>query len=96
MKSFLDDGHQNVDAHCYEDLCLDRIFARSEKGLDPQMLFDPAKEQFDLPATFVELCDGQSRDHMVVGQETQSFSRIGIDKVNQTQLVGVIPERVES
>jgi len=96
MKSFLDDGHQNVDAHCYEDLCLDRIFARSEKGLDPQMLFDPAKEQFDLPAAFVELCDGQSRDHMVVGQETQSFSRIGIDKVNQTQLVGVIPERVES
>lgn len=96
MQSFLDDGHQNVDAHCYEDLCLDRIFARSEKGLDPQMLFDPAKEQFDLPAAFVELRDGQSRDHMVVGQETQSFSRIGIDKVNQTQLVGVIPERVES
>jgi len=96
MKSFLDDGHQNVDAHCYEDLCLDRIFARSEKGLDPQMLFDPAKEQFDLPAAFVELGDGQSRDHMVVGQETQSFFRIGIDKVNQTQLVGVIPERVES
>jgi hypothetical protein len=41
------------------------------------------------------LCDGQSGDHMVVGQETQSFLRIGIDKVNQTQLVGVIPERVE-
>ena len=96
MEAFLDDGHQNVDAHCYEDLCLDRIFARSEKGFDPQMLFDPAKEEFDLPAAFVELRDSQSRDHMVVGQETQSFSRIGIDKMNQAQFVGVILSGVEA
>ena len=96
MQAFLDDGDQNVDAHCYENLRLDRIFARSEKGLDPQMLLDPAKEQLDLPAATVELCDGQSGDYMVVGQETQSFPGIGIDKVNQAQLVGVIPERVEA
>jgi hypothetical protein len=29
------------------------------------------------------LCYGKSWNHMVVGQETQSFSRIGIDKMNQ-------------
>ena len=95
MQAFLDDGHQNVDAYCYENLRLDRIFARSEKGLDPQMLLDPSKKQLDLPAAPVELCDGQSGDHMVVGQKAQSLPRIWIDKVNQTQLVGVIPERVE-
>ena len=95
MESFLDDGDQNIDAHCYENLCLDRIFARSEKGLDPQMLLDPAKEQLDLPTALVELCNGQSGDHMVVGQKAQSLPRIWIDKVNQTQLVGVIAERVE-
>jgi hypothetical protein len=44
------------------------------------MLFDPPKEQLDLPAAFVELSDGQSRDHMVVGEETQSFPVSGSTK----------------
>ena len=96
MQAFLDDGDQNVDAHRHEDLSLDRVFARSEEGFDPQVLLYPAKEQFDLPPATVELCYGESWDHMVVGQETQSFSRIGIDKMNQAQFVGVIPEGVEA
>ena len=36
MEAFLDDGDQDVNAHGTEDLCLDRVFARSEKGLDPE------------------------------------------------------------
>ena len=38
IQPFLDDSNQGVHAHCYEDLCLDRVFARSKEGLDPEML----------------------------------------------------------
>ena len=96
MEAFLDDGDQDVNAHRNEDLCLDRVFACSEEGLDPEVLLDPAKEEFDLPAATVELGHGQSRDRMVVGQETQSLASVLIDKMNQAQFVGVISEGVEA
>ena len=96
MQPFLHDGDQDVDAHRDENLRLDRVLARAEKGFDPQVLLDPAKEQFGLPTATVEPGHGQSRDRMVVGQETQSLASVLIDKMNQAQFVGVISEGVEA
>ena len=44
-----------------------------------QMLFDPLKEEFDLPAAFVKLSDGESRHEEVVGEEGESPLLLGIE-----------------
>ena len=51
------------------------------------MLLDPFEEQFDLPATAIELGDGQRRDGEVVGQEDQRLAGFGIAITDATQRV---------
>jgi len=40
------------------DLGLHSVFACAEKVLDAQVLLDPFEKEFDLPAVFVQGCDG--------------------------------------
>ncbi len=54
------------------------------------MLFDPFEEQFDLPASAIELGDGQCRDGEVVGQKDQPLAGLGIAITDATQRVGII------
>jgi hypothetical protein len=57
-KALPDDGEEQIDRGGDPDLCFDCIGGSSEEGLDPQMLFDPLEEQFDLPAALVKLSNG--------------------------------------
>ena len=47
-------AQQRVGDHRGEDLEADRVVVVAEKAADAQMLFDPAKQQFDLPSGLVE------------------------------------------
>ena len=70
---FLDDCYQHVNTDGDPDLGLYSVFGRSVERFDAKVLFDPLEEQFHLPGALVELCDGQRRQHKIVGQEDVVF-----------------------
>jgi hypothetical protein len=59
------------------------------------VLFDPFEEQFDLPALFVYMCDGERRKDEVVGQKLQSLAGFGIAIDDAAQLLWVRRGRLE-
>lgn len=92
----LDDGNENVGRNCYPDLRLDCIFACAEEGLDSQMLLDPPEKEFDLPSASIKPSHCQRRDIEIVCQEAQPLSSLWIDEMNQTKLLGVVFERLNT
>ena len=54
------------------------------------MLLDPFEEEFDLPASAIELGDGQCWDGKVVGQEDQHLAGFGIAITDASQRDGII------
>jgi len=83
------DGHQCVNADRNPDLRLHSVPRSPIKRLDPQMLLDPSKEQFDLPATSVNVRNCQCGQVEVVAQELQPSARLGIAVDHATQEIGV-------
>jgi hypothetical protein len=69
----LQDGYQHVHTDRNPNLCLHGIDRRAIERFDPKILLDPFEEQFHLPATFVELRNGQGRQREVVRQKNQSL-----------------------
>ena len=69
VQTFFGDRDQSVDTDCHPQLSPNSIGAGAVKGLDPQMLFDPAKEKFYLPTTLIELGDGERREKKVVAEK---------------------------
>src|SRR6202035_1503386 len=63
------DAQQQVGDQGGEDLGADGVFGTAEEGADFEMLLDPAKQQFDLPALAVERGDLAGRPAQVVGQQ---------------------------
>ena len=96
MEFFLEDGHQNVNADGDPDLGLDGILAGPVKSFDAQVLFDPFEEKFDLPATLVELRDGQGGDIEIVGQKDQAFVRGRVAVAHASQGDRIILLRLKS
>ena len=72
------DGHPDLRPHCVLRCPIER--------LDPQVLFDPAEEQFDLPAKLVEFGDGQGGLKKVVCQEGQSAVVLAIIESDPAQM----------
>jgi hypothetical protein len=54
------------------------------------MLFDPFEKSFYLPATFVQLCNGESWKSVIVRQEIQVPFLIDIVIMNPAQFVWII------
>ena len=80
MKFLFHDGHQDIDAERDPDLRFHGVVAGAVKRFDPQVLFDPAEKQFDLPTFGVERGDGRGGKLEVVGQEDKGAgipTRIG-------------------
>ena len=90
MKTLFHDRHQHIDRHRDPDLSDDRVLGGAEEGLDPKVLFDPAEEQFDLPAAAIELSQGQSGKQKIVGQEGQTFGGFRVHEFDQAQLLGIV------
>jgi len=93
---FFDDGNQHVGADSRPDLGLHSVFACAEKVLDAQVLLDPFEKEFDLPAVFVEGCDGGGRQNGVVGQEEQRFFGVGVHKPNTPNVFGIVLDGIEA
>src|SRR5712671_5178441 len=65
----LGDPQQRIGDHCGEELQPDCIIIVSEELADLEVLLDPAEQEFDLPAAFVERGDGDGGALHVVGQQ---------------------------
>src|SRR5208282_5075120 len=63
------EAQEDESDHGGDELQADGVWISAEKALDVKMLFDPAKEEFDLPALFVEACDLDGRSLHVVCHE---------------------------
>jgi hypothetical protein len=83
------DRHEDVNADRNPDLGLHRVRRRPIKRLDPQMLLDPSKKQFDLPTTSVNVRNCQCGQVEVVAQEHQPSARLGIAVDHATQRIGI-------
>ena len=60
---------QEIDDEGGVDLAQHGVFRIADKGLDPQVLLDEAKENFDLPAFFIDIGDGLGRQLEMVGEK---------------------------
>ena len=96
MKLLFNDGNQHVGADGRPDLSLHGVLACAEKVLDAQVLLDPLEEEFDLPAVFVESCDGGGRQTGVVGQKDQSLACGGVGKPNAPNMLGIVLDGIEA
>jgi hypothetical protein len=65
----LDVGEEQVIYQSGPDLDQDGVGRRSQEGFYFEVLLDPFKEQFDVPASFIDLGDGFGRQLEVVGHE---------------------------
>jgi hypothetical protein len=54
MKSFFDDGDEDMDRDGDPDLRLDGVLRSAEEMLGTKMLLGPFEKQFELPTAFVE------------------------------------------
>jgi hypothetical protein len=96
MQPLPDNRHHHVNPDRNPDLGLDRVAARAEERLDPQMLLDPFEEQLDLPAALVALGNPESRQRKVVGQEDEAPVQIGIVEPDAPQPLGVLLAGIEA
>src|SRR5208283_3086207 len=85
----LQDGHQYVDGERHPHLSLDGVLGGAIKSFDAKMLFDPAKEQFHMPAGAVEVGDGERQELKIVGEKDQAHNLFGVEEVNAPQRSGI-------
>ncbi len=94
-ETFFGNSDQHISADRDPDLRLDRVLARTKKRLDPQMLLDPFKEQFDLPSLVVQVCDQFGLERKVVGQKHNTFARLVLDH-HAAQRDGIVLAGIEN
>ena len=92
-QSFLDDGDESVNSDGHPDLSPHSVLRCSIERLDPQILFDPAEEQFDLPAKPVEFGDRQGGLKKIVRQEGQPAVVFPIIEADPAEMFGIIAFR---
>jgi len=86
----LGDGDQQVSAQGAPDLDAHSVGRIAEEAVQAQVLLDPPKEQFDLPAAFVQQGDGQRGQVELVGDEDQTQPGLRIEKTDPAQRLGVV------
>jgi hypothetical protein len=95
-QTFFCDGDEGVSGHSGPDLNFDGVGGCSKEAFDTQVLFDPFKKQFDLPALVIDRGDSGGRDLKIVGEEDESLIDIGSVKADTTKQYGEILSRVLS
>jgi len=84
-----DDRDEHINAHRDPDLGPDGVLRCSIERLDPQVLFNPTEEQFDLPAELIEEGDASSRQVKVVRQEGQVSIVLLVKAADSAKMFGV-------
>ena len=95
MQALLRNGDQHVGAHRNPDLRLHGVLGCAVERLDPKMLLNPLEEEFNLPATTVDLGNGQRRKLKMIGKEHQTMPGFGVDVFNASESVGIALGGVE-
>ena len=96
FQRLLEGGHQEISADGRPDLNAHRVVGGADERADAQVLFDPAKEQLDLPAGLVELGDLECRPRKVVGQENERRLVVGRAVANPAQQIGISLARIKA
>ena len=78
MKPLLQDGNKQINADGNPDLGFDGVWRCPVKGLDSQMLLDPAKEELHLPALLVNIGDSNGGNGKDIGQVDEAFVGVQI------------------
>lgn len=86
----IETGHHQINADRDPDLGAHGVLAGSVEGLDPQVLFDPFEEEFDLPAPLVDGSDGQRLETKVICQKSQALVGITVEIADSAEPLGVI------
>jgi SAM domain (Sterile alpha motif) len=73
------DAQQRIGDHRGKDLEADRVVVVAEEAADVEMLFDPAKQQLDLPSSLVEGGDVDGGSFEVIGQQGDGFAVGALD-----------------
>ena len=76
------DAQQHIGDHGGEDLQADGVFVPAEELADAQMLLDPAKQQFDLPAALVEGGDFDGGARQIVGDECERSAFVAFRRLS--------------
>src|SRR6266436_9556145 len=74
------DAQQRIGDHRGKDLEADGIVVVAEEAADVKMLFDPAKQQLDLPSRLVEGGDVNGGALAVIGQQGYGFAVGSLDQ----------------
>ena len=90
MQTFFQNSDEQINGDGGPDLGAHRVGRGAVKGFDTQMLLDPFEEEFDLPASPIELGNGQRWHGEVVGQEDEEFAGEGIAIADAAERVRVI------
>lgn len=69
---------QEINDECGVDFGQHSVFRFADEGLDLQVLFDETKEDFDLPAFFVDVGDGLGRQVEMVGEKDVALAGGGV------------------
>jgi len=77
-------------------LRLHGVLGGTVKGLDPEVLFDPTKEQLHLPTHPIELGDDQGKQGKIVGQEGEPGLFLGVEVHDAAQGVGIALRRADA
>lgn len=89
--NLIETGNHEVDADSDPDLGLHGVLGCAIKGLDPEVLLDPFKEQLDMPTTLVDAGNGYCGQPEMVGNEDQTLACFWIDEADSSEFPGVIP-----
>lgn len=86
--TLIETGNHEVNADGDPDLRLYCVFGVTVKSLDPEVLLNPFEKQFNLPATFVDLCHSDGRKFQMVGDENKILSGFRICETDTSELSG--------
>ena len=90
MQAVFQNGDEQINGDGGPDLGAHGVGAGAIKGFDAQRLLESFEEEFDLPASPIELGNGQSWHGEVVRQEDQRPAGFGIAIADATQRDGII------
>src|ERR1700720_1001125 len=73
------EAQEQIGDHCGEDLQANSVLVGAEERADIEMLLDPAKQQFDLPAALVQGRDLDRRPLEIIGDERDRSTLVALD-----------------
>ena len=77
---------EQINTQCNPDLRHDCILTGADERFDLQILFDPFKNQLDLPSGLVDIGNGPSGQFEIVGQKNIMLATLGISVTDTAQL----------